>query len=1036
MIRKLSSLWVLLLFAAAGASAQTVFVEDHFTDTNNTTLQTHSPDTGGAWALSAGFFNLIIQTNALRAAGTNSAGLYTNATAAPAANYEVGMSVTFANSSPNGYINLLGRANSAGSSGYLAQVQANGALTVWPVAGGIKGAAIISTTVTLTTGVSHYVVLDMIGNQISLYVDGTQYGPATDNTFSAAGFAGLGLNSVSAANTIADDFFAGTRAVTEARMRTMTARRHNGRALIEWATGREVSNLGFRVWREDGAHRTVVTPGLVAGSAFMSSANLTAGNRYRWVDDDASPRSRYWIESIAVNGRSEWSGPIAPVAAPFDAPIMAPLFRDLTQHMAPSVAATRMHPAITPNATRRAVTPPDTMPKQQQLAAEAAIKISVDADGWYRVTRDELLAAGLDPAADPHRLHLYVEGREIAMTVEGEAQGYVDAIRFYGTALDTLSTATHVYWLAAEDGPARRIQTASATSGGPTPASFPFSVERRDKLIYFAALLNGDQESFFGPVITNDATSPALQTLRLPHIDHAGPAAELEIGLQGGGDAGNNAQHDVAVTLNGQPLDDIVFTGRDASYTHRVLPLSRFADGDNTLAFTARNGDGDISVVSYVRVTYARTYAFDGSPLVLTAGSGTSVTITGTPSPSMVALDVTAPDTPVELAVTVLAGVARFAVPPGLGRAVVVTADYAHAARVEANTSSSLHATSGADMIIIAHSSLLPALEPLRQIRAAQGLTVLVASIDDIYDEYNYGAKDPVAVRAFLSASRNWKTVPRYVLLVGDATFDPRNYLGAGDFDLVPTKLVVTSQMKTASDSWLADFNDDGVADMAIGRLPAQTLAEAQIEVGKVVAYENAASGQPWMRSALLVNDSDASIDFASMSGAVRQFVPDGYTTNTIDLGASGPTAARQSLLAALDAGALFVNYIGHGSVGVWTEAGLFEDGDASALTNGGRLPVVVAMTCLNGYFHDPFNPSLAASLLVAPNGGAVAVWASSCVTDAHAQTAADQELARSLFADHATIGEASLAAQRKATDPDVQRTFLLFGDPAMRLKQ
>lgn len=832
----------------------------------------------------------------------------------------------------------------------------------------------------------------------------------------------------------ADDFFASTFAVTEARMRTMSARRHEGRVLVEWATGREVSNVGFRVWRQEGSRRTVVTPSLVAGSAFLTGATLTAGNHYRWVDDAAPPRARYWIESIAVDGRTEWNGPIVPVAAPFDPSVRAPLLRDLGQRVAPAGSIT-LHPAIAASATRRAVAPPDTLSKQQQLAAAATVKISVDTDGWYRVTRDELLAAGLDPATDPQRLHLYVEGREIAMTVEGEEQGHVDAIRFYGTALDTPSTTTHVYWLATEDGPARRIQMVSATGNGGTQTSFLDSVERRDKVIYFAALLNGDQESFFGPIITNDPTSAALQTLHLAHIDRSASTAEIEIGLQGGGDAGD-AQHDVGVTLNGQPLDDIVFNGRDASYTHRVLPLDRFLDGDNTLAFTAKNGDDDLSLVSYVRITYARTYDFDSSPLLLSAGGGASVAIPGAMSPAMFALDVTAPDAPVELPVSVSAGVARLAIPPGMGRGVIVTTDYVHAVGVEANAPSSLHATNGADMIIIAHPSLLPAVEPLRQIRAAQGLSVLVASIDDVYDEFNYGAKDPVAIRAFLAATRNWKSVPRYVLLVGDATLDPRNYLGFGDFDLVPTKLIVTAEMKTASDSWLADFDDDGVADMAVGRLPVRTLAEAQIEIGKIVAYENAAAGQPWMRSTLLVNDTDSTIDFAAMSGAVRHLLPDGYAISTIDVAASGVTSARQSLLADLDGGTLLVNYIGHGSIGIWTDSGLFGDEDAAALTNGERLPVVVAMTCLNGYFHDVSSVSLAESLLVAPNGGAVAVWASSSLTDANAQTAADQQLVQSLFSAHATIGDAAVAAQKQASDPDVRRTFLLFGDPAMHLKQ
>ena len=1026
---------MLLLAAAAGISAQTVFVQDSFTGTNGTTLQAHTPNTGAAWTRILGN-NLNLQTSTLRATATNAGDIYTNGTTAPAANYVVGMSVDFTAASANNYINLIGRANVTAQQGYLAQLQSNGAMIVWPVVGGTIGAAIINTTVTITLNVQHVFILQMIGNQISVFYDGTQTGPVTNNAVAGPGVVGLGLNANNITQVIADNFFAGTFAVTEARMRTMTARSYAGHALVEWSTGREMANLGFRVWRQEGSRRTVLTPSLVAGSAFLTGATLTAGNHYRWVDDDASPHSRYWIESIAVDGRSEWSGPIVPEAALFDETIRAPLLRDLGQHVAPAAVATRTRPAIVADATRRAVTPPDLLSKQQQLAAGTAVKISVDAEGWYRVTRDELLAAGLDPATDPHRLHLYADGVEVAMTVEGEAQGSIDAVRFYGTALDTQSTATHVYWLAAEDGAGRRIQTVAATGGAGTPASFLITAERRDKSIFVAALANGEQESFFGPLITNDAMKPALQTLRLAHIDRAASTAEVEITLQGVGEFGTDSQHDVAVTLNGQPLDDILFNGRDSTYVRRVLPLDRLAEGDNTFSLTAKNGDSDLSLVSYVRITYARTYDYDGGPLVLTAGGGTSVAVPGVMASAMYALDVSAPATPVELPVTVSGGVARFVTPSGMGRGIIVTRDFAKAARVEANGPSSLHATPGADMIIIVHPSLLSAVEPLRQLRTAQGLSVLVASVDDIYDEYGYGAKDPTVLRAFLAATRLWKTVPRYVLLVGDATFDPRNYLGFGDFDLVPTKLIVTTEMKTASDSWLADFDGDGTADMAIGRLPARTLAEAQIEVGKIVAYENAPSGLPWTRSALLVTDTDSAIDFGAMSSAVRDLVPPGYTTDTIDLTTSGLAAARQSLLSGLDSGALFVNFVGHGSVGVWTSGGLFGDDDAKALNNGDRLPFVVAMTCLNGYFHDVYTESLAESLLVAPHGGAVGVWASSSLTDANAQAAADQELVRSLFVTHATIGEAALAAQKSATDPDVRRTFLLFGDPAMHLKQ
>jgi hypothetical protein len=400
----------------------------------------------------------------------------------------------------------------------------------------------------------------------------------------------------------------------------------------------------------------------------------------------------------------------------------------------------------------------------------------------------------------------------------------------------------------------------------------------------------------------------------------------------------------------------------------------------------------------------------------------------------MSALDVTAPSAPTEVPVTVENSVARFTPLAGVRRTIVLVSQFAKAARVEANVPSSLHSTNGADMIVIVHPALRAAVEPLRQLRTAQGLSVLVASVDDLFDEYGYGDKDPAALRTFLEATRHWTKVPRYVLLVGDATFDPRNYLGLGDFDLVPTKLVLTAEMKTASDAWFTDFNDDGAANVAIGRLPARTLAEAQVEIGKIVAYENAPAGT-WSKSALLVSDGDSSFGFDTMNAAVAGLLPAGTSVSSIDVASTGVTAARSSLLAQLDAGALLVNFVGHGSVDVWTSAGLFAGSDAKALTNGDRLPFVVAMTCLNGYFHDVYTTSLAEELLAAPKGGAVGVFASTALTDANSQTIANQELIRALFAGHATLGEAAIAAQQRATDPNVRRTFLLFGDPAMRLK-
>ena len=130
------------------------------------------------------------------------------------------------------------------------------------------------------------------------------------------------------------------------------------------------------------------------------------------------------------------------------------------------------------------------------------------------------------------------------------------------------------------------------------------------------------------------------------------------------------------------------------------------------------------------------------------------------------------------------------------------------------------------------------------------------------------------------------------------------------------------------------------------------------------------------------------------------------------------------------------MNYAGHGSVDTWRD-NLLTSADAPAFTNGGRLPVFVMMDCLSGFFHGLYpEESLAEALVRSPQGGAVAVWASSGFTAPGSQVPLNAAFIRELFSAPArTLGEAIAAAKRQASDSDVRRTWVLFGDPAMRLK-
>jgi len=246
---------------------------------------------------------------------------------------------------------------------------------------------------------------------------------------------------------------------------------------------------------------------------------------------------------------------------------------------------------------------------------------------------------------------------------------------------------------------------------------------------------------------------------------------------------------------------------------------------------------------------------------------------------------------------------------------------------------------------------------------------------------------------------------------------------------------VDTAYLETASDDWLVDFDGDGLPDMAIGRLPVQIPQEASTMVAKIVAHEKSTR----TNEALLVADKTEQtddFDFADAAQKVGALFPSAVGLRKVFRGEYGSDAqAKEALLHYLGQGPLLVNYLGHGGMMEW-RGNLFTADDVEALANGGGLPFFINMTCLNGFFQAPYGDSLAESLLKAENGGAVAVWTSSGMTEPGGQLKMNQELVRQLFSgENGTIGEAVMKAKRVVNDRDIRRTWILFGDPTTRLK-
>jgi len=477
------------------------------------------------------------------------------------------------------------------------------------------------------------------------------------------------------------------------------------------------------------------------------------------------------------------------------------------------------------------------------------------------------------------------------------------------------------------------------------------------------------------------------------------------------------------------------------------FPQSFLNQGANSVALTSLNGDEDVSVVSESRITYQHLLRADNGALEVGLPGGRSVTIGGFGASAVRAFDITDPQHPTELQTTVAADpqsgfAATFSTLSGDTRTVLAfdSSRLLAPGELANNTPSSWSATNGnsngskgsADFYIVSNKSFTDAAGTLASLRSSQGINTAIIDVDDLYDEFNFGIRAPEAIRSFFKLASSWKHAPSAALLLGDASMDPRNYFGFGSVDYMPTKLVATTYQKTASDDWFTDFNGDGIADIPVGRIPVRTPAEASLVIGKITS-RGTPSGT-WARNALFVADVPVDYDFPGVAASLAKLLPSTFTSQTIDF--SKTASAHSDIVSGMNSGNLLVTHIGHASVEIWAE-NVFSSTDASALSNGNRLPVFVGLNCLNGYFHDVFTESLAEALLKAPNGGAVAVWASSTLTQPDQQALMGRALFQQLFRTdvNLTLGDAVGRAKAAAIDPDVRKSWILFGDPTMKLR-
>jgi hypothetical protein len=660
----------------------------------------------------------------------------------------------------------------------------------------------------------------------------------------------------------------------------------------------------------------------------------------------------------------------------------------------------------------------------------------------------EALFPGRARGFAPSELSLERQGVPVAFELEPRSGSFGPGSRllfFAGAAAGSSAFTGEVAWeLLRSSGGVRMPLVAAAPAGEgvrtPPIGRSVFELNR----FYQPGLLEARD-----PWLWEAVVSGATRTLpfALVGVDASGPAtAALDVELQGASESGSPLDHHVSASVNGVLVGETRFAGKSPRRMSLSVPAGLLREGENELALTnvADTGVSSLVFVDRFTVSAPRVAALVGGSFEATWAERGVASVVGASGTSIV-LDVTDADAPSASprwlsGALVSAGGLRFAAEAGR-RYLVIAREAVLAPRVAPVVASTLRtATNQADYLVIAPRAFLGPAEALVARRRDQGLTARAVAFEEIADEFGHGQPSAEAIRSFLAyAYHSWvRPSPRYVLLLGDASYDPRNFTGVAQPAPLPALWTRTSYLWTVSDPLLAAVNgEDALPDLAIGRLPATTVEQAQTQVDKLLAWEDSGQGLAG-QAALVADDPDLGGDFEANAREI----------------AEGPLAGRSELLlvrelgaetrgrvrAALDGGLSYLDYVGHGGAAVWASENVWNSWDAASLQAQSRQPLLLTLNCLNGYFVAPSYDSLAESLVKAEGRGAIAAFSPSGLSlDGPAHVFHRALVAELAGGGHERLGDAVLAAQRSYAGsglmPELLSVYQLLGDPAMEIR-
>ncbi len=737
--------------------------------------------------------------------------------------------------------------------------------------------------------------------------------------------------------------------------------------------------------------------------------------------------------------------------------------------------------------------PPTYQSSNRAYITNNALAFTYTSSGMYELTYDQLVDSNVDGPFDGinlNSLRLFHLESEIPIEILS-ADGLFnsgDKIRFYleyheyhehSNNVAVLTTvnlnSTSALRISALDGdPAGRslspklFETHEVTAESNDLALLSLPVGEEEDHFYwsqiFTPTVSGPQDSYKNLSVNLDGLDPTSNT-----------DVVLSLYLKGANGNSPFTKHSLEVYVNNviTPLADIVLENQDPTVSIVSIPSYYFFPGTNTVRIKVTGeltlpGEYDIVYINKLKAQFPRSRYVTSDYLVMkNTVKDAVVSFEGFSTSALNIYDVsTYDDTRVidNALIQDLGGVYSISFNTNddgeflLGRKYAILSDTQFKKASELNlisgSKSLKDTTNQADYIIIAEKKMIPHLSEYVDYKKDQGLKVKVVGLERIFQEFAFGRRSPEAIKAFLNyAKSSWKApTVRYVLVIGDTSYDPKDHLEFGNtHHKVPGKFVKGMVYDYLSDHWFTTKDSVSHApQMSIGRLPSNDPEAIRGYLNKVMDYENGVASPEGKKLRFFSTKSESLENF---EGKVTQLEnldalkKAKFTSTHLSHESVGLTPFNQSILHSFDQNNLFVTFMGHGAEDRWAhESGNVHLSNANAAAlNNSKLPIVLALNCLNASFQEPDEATLSISekLIFNKDGGAIAFLGSNSMTTAMAQ----QHFATNLFTELGNVSKQGNKAVRlgdvmtltklglgsSGYNRDALYSYHLIGDPSLK---